>query len=339
MIMCCMVLQVIFSDNFRKAFGKLTSKRIKLGVMNRLMRLSCGWRPKRINVDVNCGSSGQIVKKFKVENLYVLCTVDIEKELNYVQVLKIWDVLPLEEIDRLVKRLDSIYISFSEDYISRCKEKSLEGYAPVRLYLTSTVFNNLLRYSKLNLFDFFSPLRDLEVPKLYDAPFDFNRPRNINENNDGNDKGKWAVDGTSYAENTKVSESLLLMKFYSLSTGTVNHLLSDDEGKEMELPFEVTAEQEEIIKFPRTSFILGRSGTGKTTILTTKLVRKEKQFHTATNGSDLLNQATEGSRRREDVDDFCEDSNGPVLRQLFVTVSSKLCFAVKQQVCQLKRWV
>lgn len=144
-----------------------------------------------------------------------------------------------------------------------------------------------------------------------------------------------AVDSRNYVENSRVSESLLLMKFYSLSSGTVNHLLSDREGGEVELPFEVTEEEREIIMFPRSSFILGRSGTGKTTVLTMKLFQKLQQYCIASGES----IATPNKMSARDSDDDIHSRSQSTLRQLFVTVSPKLCHAVKRHVSLLKRCV
>ena len=102
---------------------------MKKSILNLLLKLSNGWRPKNRSVDSVCESSPQILKKFKVEGLYVVCTIDIMKETNYKQVLKIWDVLSVEEMPKLVKRLDSIFFMYTDDFINHCKEKLLEGYA------------------------------------------------------------------------------------------------------------------------------------------------------------------------------------------------------------------
>lgn len=144
------------------------------------------------------------------------------------------------------------------------------------------------------------------------------------------------LDGTNYAENAKVSESLLLMKFYSLSAGIVGHLLSDSDGKALDLPFEVTDEESQIILHQKSSFILGRSGTGKTTVLTLKLFQKEQLHHMAHEG------LVEMNRDASIVNVTHSDENGEdenVLRQLFVTVSPKLCYAIKQRVSHLKRYM
>ncbi|GKF73958.1 UvrD-like helicase, ATP-binding domain, P-loop containing nucleoside triphosphate hydrolase, partial [Tanacetum coccineum] len=88
-------------------------------------------------------------------------------------------------------------------------------------------------------------------------------------------------DARNYVENSRISESLLLMKFYSLSRGVVSHLLSD---KEVDLPMQVTDEQMDIITSRKSLFITGRSGTGKTTFLTTKLFQHEQKFRIASDG-------------------------------------------------------
>ncbi|OWM65617.1 uncharacterized protein LOC116199733 [Punica granatum] len=288
--------KVIFDENFRQSFRKLTSRRTRSSVMNLLMKLSSGWRPKRKDVDLICKSSSQIIKQFKAENLSILCTVDIEKESEYTQILKIWDVLPFEDIAKTIEHLDGIYMRFSYQYVSRCKEKRFDG--------------------------------DLQVPISWETPFDFlRRGDSLGENSKG------TPDSQLYTERSKVKDSLLLMKFYSRSSGIINHLLSDRDGNEVELPFDLTKEQREIIQFPQSTFILGRSGTGKTTVLTMKLLQREQLHRIATSDYRITGGANSG---REDSEEMLEEESKYVLRQLFVTVSSKLCFAVKQQLSQLK---
>ncbi|XVE85519.1 hypothetical protein DITRI_Ditri17bG0097200 [Diplodiscus trichospermus] len=316
--------KVLFSDNFRKSFGKLKPVQTQKSVLNLLLKLSSGWRPKKRNVDLICESSSMVLRQFKVEGLYIVCSIDLEKEqTRYTQVLKAWDLLPLEDIERLVKRLDGIFKMYTDDFISHCNEKYLKG--------------------------------DLEVPKTWTTSFDIVRYKTLNQNEresspsvsasdvsqnerESSPSGR-ASDVSCYLENSKVSESLLLMKFYSLSSRTVNHLLSDRDGIEVELPFEVTDQEREIILFQRSSFILGRSGTGKTTVLTMKLFRKEQLHHLATEGFDEVhmnnsNEVLEANK----IMGGAGRTEGTPLRQLFVTVSPKLCHAVKHHVLQLKRF-
>ncbi|GFP95816.1 tpr and ankyrin repeat-containing protein 1, partial [Phtheirospermum japonicum] len=279
--------KVLFSDNFRKSFQKLKPSNVKKLVINVLLKLSSGWRPKKVNVDWTCESSPYIVKQFKVEKYYIVCSVDVIKDSIYVQVLKIWDIMPMAETPKLLKRLDGIFATYTDDFINLCNAKLLEG--------------------------------NLEVPKSWSASNDIIRFKNSNNTaNSSTTESGGAVDCRSYVENSKVNESLLLMKFYSLSSGTVNHLLTDLEGREVDLPFEVTDEEREIIMFSRSSFILGRSGTGKTTILTMKLFQKFQQYTIASGDS----------METDNKVDFSE--------YIFVTVSPKLCYAVKKHVSQLQ---
>ncbi|MCD7457192.1 hypothetical protein HAX54_034455, partial [Datura stramonium] len=288
--------KVVFSDNFRKSFRKLVSSCLRKYVLTLLVKLASGWRPKRKNVDLVCESSTQVVKQFKVvEGRYIVCTVDIQKELIYTQVLKVWEILPLEEVPAFLRRIDAIYLMYTNEFINLCKEKCLEG--------------------------------DLEVPRSWEIHHDVVQYK---KDTDG------ALYDSVCGESSKVSESLLLMKFYSLSSGVVTHLLSDLHGEEVDVPFEVTNEEREVILFSKSSFILGRSGTGKTTVLTMKLFQKEQQHHFSVQG---LNVAEETRvRLYEENEESQHVGETSTLHQLFVTVSPLLCYAVNQQVSQLKRF-
>ena len=112
-------------------------------------------------------------------------------------------------------------------------------------------------------------------------------------------------------------------------------MLADSNGSEANLPFELTEEEQEIVLFRRSAFILGRSGTGKTTVLTMKLFGNEELHDRASKGSGTNIDAPPTTNFEEIV----EDARHYVLRQLFVTVSPKLCFAVKLHASQLKRCV
>nr|CAD1844651.1 unnamed protein product [Ananas comosus var. bracteatus] len=180
--------------------------------------------------------------------------------------------------------------------------------------------------------------RTVEVPMSWDVGRDIIRYKRISkcgseltEEDDGN------METLNVMENSKVSESLLLMKFYALSSGVAKHLLTARDGSELNVPFELTDQEEEIIRFPQSSFILGRSGTGKTTILTTKLVQKEQRHFIASGGlksgkAVLSEAAVDDVEQNEDVG----SSEGNFVRQIFITVSSKLCSAIRSHICRLR---
>ncbi|KAL6223347.1 hypothetical protein ACLB2K_006734 [Fragaria x ananassa] len=169
---------------------------------------------------------------------------------------------------------------------------------------------------------------NLEVPQSWPLSLEFFRFKGLSVTETKGDFFSDTSDSRSYVENSQVSESLLLMKFYSLSSGVVNHLLSDHEGRELDLPFEVTDQEMEIIIQHRSSFIVGWSGTGKTTALTMKLFQKEQWHHLAFQGCSVIENST--------AEQSPAATEGKVIRLLFVTVSPKQCFAIKQHVTHLK---
>jgi len=157
--------------------------------------------------------------------------------------------------------------------------------------------------------------------------------------NTGNETNSSCCDQRIYVENSKVEESFLLMKFYSLSSVVVSHLLSDRNSNELELPFEVSDEEQDIILFSKSTFVLGRSGTGKTTVLTMKLFRKEELHHAALEHTYGIKSVEVPCLSYEkEYKDSSTLNDRPVLHQLFVTVSPKLCQVVKQQVGRMQRY-
>jgi hypothetical protein len=61
--------------------------------------------------------------------LNLVWTVDILKEDSYyIQVMKVWDVVPLSDIPRLANHLDILFGSYTVDKMHRCKHRCVEGY-------------------------------------------------------------------------------------------------------------------------------------------------------------------------------------------------------------------
>ncbi|KAL3736005.1 hypothetical protein ACJRO7_025028 [Eucalyptus globulus] len=202
--------RVFFGDNFVKSFRKLTSLRTEMSIMNRLSKLAGGWRPEKSDVGLLPRSCSYMVKQFKVEGLYVLYTVDIDvlKEPRYIQILKIWDVLPLSDATRLVERLDNEFKAYADDFISRCNEKCHEG--------------------------------DQVVPKTWDSSHGIARfHRSLDQVQAGSGFGPDISD-------PRASESLLLMRFHPSSSGMVRHLFSEDHESEVDLASEGTELDQEM---------------------------------------------------------------------------------------------
>jgi senataxin len=97
------------------------------------MQLTSGWHQPRleINIGVVDDTSSQFLGLCKVnELLYLVWTIDIlEENSNYVQVLKIWDVLPLSEVSKMVRDINIFCRNYSVDIHKCCKIKCFNGYS------------------------------------------------------------------------------------------------------------------------------------------------------------------------------------------------------------------
>lgn len=137
------------------------------------------------------------------------------------------------------------------------------------------------------------------------------------------------------SSDSKLSESLLLAKFYQISSQMATHLLCGNDGREVELPFELTKEEMDVVRSERSSFVLGRSGTGKTTVISRKIFQREQMHRIASKGfHELDGQSSDDEKTDED-----EHKDDVFLRQIFVSLNPKLCLAVKKSVSGLKRLI
>lgn len=106
---------------------KSAETKTKTLVLLHLSKLSSGWRPKRGNVSATFESSSGILKSFMVRGLYIIASIDIVKESWYIQALKVWDILPVQDIPKLVKHLDNIFGMYTEDFLNRCRFRCVQG--------------------------------------------------------------------------------------------------------------------------------------------------------------------------------------------------------------------
>lgn len=133
-------------------------------------------------------------------------------------------------------------------------------------------------------------------------------------------------------EKSCVDDSILLMKFFALNSGIAHQLLTASDGSEIELPFEVNEEEARIIHHPSSSFILGRSGTGKTTVITTKLLHRQQRAWLAENG--FQDRTSSGEREQSTV----KTTNTGILKQAVITRSPKLSVAIKHHISKMQRY-
>ncbi|KVI08679.1 hypothetical protein Ccrd_012940 [Cynara cardunculus var. scolymus] len=124
--------QVKFSDMFLDKIGRFFNPEICKEVAFLLVKLSSGWRQpqKDGNTMVNIEGAWPLLVKYNVtRNLRLIWAVDIVvQNSRYIQVLKIWDILPAVKIEKLAKILmQKVYGNYTETMISRCKEECFDG--------------------------------------------------------------------------------------------------------------------------------------------------------------------------------------------------------------------
>lgn len=92
-----------------------------------LLRIANGWRPKKEHLDVT--DSFKLSRVYQFKDLYLVWSVDIAKREKYIQILKVWNLLPKFEIPKFIKRLDNIFSTYTDEFIEHCRAKQVEGYA------------------------------------------------------------------------------------------------------------------------------------------------------------------------------------------------------------------
>ncbi|EXC36071.1 hypothetical protein L484_001371 [Morus notabilis] len=123
--------KVCFTDAFWGSMTRFKSNTFCKRVFALLEKLSSGWRQQHIggNHVVHGGISSQFVEYYVVNTQsYLVWTVDILKEnSHYIQVLKVWDILPQSDVPELSNRLDVLYGSYSVKKMSHCKYICYDG--------------------------------------------------------------------------------------------------------------------------------------------------------------------------------------------------------------------
>ncbi|KAB2600275.1 hypothetical protein D8674_010546 [Pyrus ussuriensis x Pyrus communis] len=105
--------KVWFSNAFKNSISKVKDTKICQSVISSLERLSSGWRQSQNDKEIllDAGTSAQLLYKYEVNSLlYLIWSVDvIQQNSVFIQVIKIWDILPLSDILRLAKSLDTVF--------------------------------------------------------------------------------------------------------------------------------------------------------------------------------------------------------------------------------------
>lgn len=139
--------KVCFHSNFWTSMSIIKSIEIRKETLSLLTKLSSGlrWHCNDESLFVVDRKSAQLVELYKVNYmLYIVWSVDIVKEQsNYIQVLKVWDILPLSEMSNLLKHLDYLFGNYTVDLMHLCKFKHMDAIFDVPM--TWPVHSNVVR--------------------------------------------------------------------------------------------------------------------------------------------------------------------------------------------------
>lgn len=121
--------KVIFCEDFSKSIARIKDAEISKEVVSLLVKLSSGWRKleKNSTFTNQGGNSAVLLEVYGVKNLKLIWTIDIlQQNSTYIQVLKIWNILPGYHIPKLAKDLDIHFGQYTVDMMNRCKYKRVE---------------------------------------------------------------------------------------------------------------------------------------------------------------------------------------------------------------------
>ncbi|KAL4593874.1 hypothetical protein ACB092_M008500 [Castanea dentata] len=123
--------RVFFSNDFLKSMSRVKDTEICKEVLTLLENLANGWRQslQKKNLYVHHGTSAQLLEQYEVKGLlHLVWTIDILKENSYyIQILKFWDILPLDEIPKLANHLDVLFENYTMEKMNHCKYKCFDG--------------------------------------------------------------------------------------------------------------------------------------------------------------------------------------------------------------------
>jgi len=71
----------------------------------------------------------QLAKAYKIRDLYLVWSTDLEKSERYFQIIRIWDLLSHQHVARTVQHLENLFSRYTDDYLDHCRRVQAEGYA------------------------------------------------------------------------------------------------------------------------------------------------------------------------------------------------------------------
>ncbi|KAG6660062.1 hypothetical protein CIPAW_03G079300 [Carya illinoinensis] len=108
--------KISFNNDFGRSIERINDAEIRQDVLSMLAKLASGWLQPQEERDliVLGGISSQLLEIYNEDE-------------NYIQVMKVWDVVPLSDVTKLAKHLDILFETYTVDKMQKCKHRSVEG--------------------------------------------------------------------------------------------------------------------------------------------------------------------------------------------------------------------
>lgn len=220
---------VTVADEFRTTISKLDSGS-SIAVIEKVLKLAHGeWPAHELRSSQVSDKFRDIVHTYRLAKIWVVWSVDVQIS-TCTQCIKVWDAVSEVRIKQVIRRLEGVLKTFSDGYIQRCAQKDLRRD-------TSKYMPHSWTHDKNFLFYKVAVVSGKTGSSIC----------NVNE---------------VELERSSVAASAALTKFYPLSSHIARLLLFADRLKDIELPFEMSSEEEDIVRFSGSQLIIGRSGTG-----------------------------------------------------------------------------
>lgn len=271
--------KIFFCTDFKTAFTKLTPK-LNQQVIKTCLGLANGEWPKfdLVATEVPDDVLG-ILHVHRVLHCRLIWSVDIARS-THEQCLKVWNVVLVADVAHAVRRVVTVLRTYSSQYLQRCAE-----------------IQNTARGSRATT--------ATHLPKKWAPDEDFVWLRK---------KENIAAEPGGDLERSSVGSSAVLTKFFALTSDVARMLTSSNNFAAIELPFVMSDKEDAIVRYNGSIFVLGRSGTGKTTVILHRMFLLSKINEMLENAGSASNSTLKF---------------GPC-KQLLVTASSILCEAIRR---------
>lgn len=269
------VWAITFTKQAKTSIEKL-ERHLVLQLVEKILLIASGSIKKSKENNDPSETPGIQIKQFKVGNFIILWSIELESYPQYYQqVIHLWDVCESGSAASITTNIQHILRSRTEEYLEACGVR------------TNAVSNGTSRIIKPS--QFLKPQHKIAFYRKKEDEIQLND----------------IIEGDSDLTN--------LVKTFHLSNNVIS-LMQDDIFSKMELPFSLGDDEQKLVNHKASLFILGRSGTGKTTVMLTRMLVKELAIH------------------QSGIQDF----SGSKSKQLLITCNSRLCAASSQYYSKLR---